>query len=133
MSENLPPNERPARSRTISATPALWVGVVLVLLGLFFLLENLGVPLPNWPIFRLHANWWALFLLIPAGLILSRVYQAYQEQGQLTRHMRNQLLIGVLILIAAATALFNVNWAVFWPFLLIAGGLYLLLRDREAA
>lgn len=126
MGENLPPNERPQAPQSRRDDAALWGGVVLVLIGVYFLLQNLGF------IFRLPFtfNWWALFILIPAGVILGNVWRSYQANGdRLIGEARNQLIVGVLIAAVAFTLLFDIGWDNFWPLLLILGGVLILLTN----
>lgn len=124
MAENLPPNERPQASR--SPDGALWGGIVLVLLGAYFLLQNLGY------VFRLpfDINWWALFILIPAGAILNDAWRSYKAHGdQWVSEARSQLIVGLLIAMVALFFLFKISWGNFWPLLLIFGGALMLLTS----
>ncbi len=126
MSENLPPNERPQASQSRRDNAALVGGMVLVLIGVYFLLQNLGI------VFRLpfDINWWALFILIPAGMILSNVWRSYRANGdRLVGEARNQLIVGVLIAAVALVFLFDIGWDNFWPLLLILGGVLILLAN----
>ncbi len=128
MAENLPPNERPQVSQPRSSNGALWGGIVLVLLGVYFLLQNLGY------VFRLpfDINWWALFILIPAGAILNNVWRSYKANGdQLVGEARNQLIVGLLIALVAFFFLFEISWGNFWPLLLILGGALILITSLQ--
>ena len=55
-----------------------WIGgAILILLGVVFLLQNMGIPF--------LANWWALFILIPAFWAFVAAWDSYQDNGRLTR------------------------------------------------
>ena len=97
-----------------------WIwGIILVLLGVALLLENLG--------FRTLENWWALFILIPAFWAYVGAWDIYQDNSRLTRRAASSLTVGILLTIAAFVFLLNVAIGVYWPVLLIAGGLALLM------
>jgi hypothetical protein len=97
-----------------------WVwGIVLVLLGLMLLLDNVGIPF--------LANWWALFILVPAFWCYAGAWDSYQINKRLTRRAAVAMIIGLLLTALALVFLFNVAFSVYWPVLLIAGGVGLLL------
>ena len=93
-------------------------GAILILLGVIFLLQNLGLPY--------LANWWALFILIPAFGAYVAAWNMFQENGRFTRSGAGSLTVGILLTILAVTFLFNLATGLFWPILLIAGGVVLL-------
>jgi hypothetical protein len=94
------------------------VGVILILLGATFLLQNLGLPfLPNW---------WALFILIPSFWAYVAALDTYQDNGRLTRGGASSLTVGILLTILAFIFLLNLNTSLYWPILLLVGGLVLL-------
>jgi hypothetical protein len=100
----------------------LWIGVGLIILGAVFLLDRMGIHLA-W----FHINWWALFILIPGGIILKNVYDAYEANGQtLTRTTRTQLLIGLLMVLFAFSSLAGIGMHIVMPILLIVGGAAIL-------
>jgi cation transport ATPase len=96
-----------------------WIGgAILILLGVTFLLQNLGLPyLPNW---------WALFILIPAFWAYVAAWNIYQDHSRLTRGGAGSLTVGILLTILALVFLLNLDVGLFWPVLLIVGGLVLL-------
>ena len=97
-------------------------GVILILVGIVFLLQNMTGFYLN--------NWWALFILIPAFGSLSRGWQEVQEAGgKVTSHARSNFIGGVVLTTVAAILLFNLDWAIFGPFLLIAAGAAMLLSS----
>jgi hypothetical protein len=96
-----------------------WLGgAILILLGVVFLLQNLGIPFLE--------NWWALFILIPAFWFFSGTWSSYQHNGRLTRGAGFSLAWGVLLTILSLVFLFNLDLGLYWPLLLIAAGVILL-------
>lgn len=110
--------ERRAARRTYGG----WVGgAVLIALGLIFLLQNTGLLV-------LH-NWWALFILIPAMGSFGTAYGLYRNAGdRLTYSARGSLIGGIVLTMVACAFLFNLNFGLFWPVLLILAGVGLLLN-----
>ncbi len=99
-----------------------WIGgVVLILLGLFFLLQNFSN-------FELQ-NWWALFILIPAVSSFANAWNVYRESdNQLTSAVTRPLLSGTILTFIAAIFLFGIDFGLFWPVLIIFGGLMILFN-----
>jgi hypothetical protein len=98
-----------------------WLGgAVLILLGAVFLLQNLGLAYP--------ANWWALFILIPALGAFGAAWNMYQQTGQLGASARGALIGGALLTLVAAVFLFNLNWGLVVPVLLILAGIAMLVN-----
>lgn len=103
-----------------------WLGgIVLILIGIFFLLGNYG--LVAWQLFD---NWWALFILIPALGALGNAWRTYQMQGRFTDEVFGSLLGSLLLLCISLVFLLNLEWGRIWPIFLILGGLGILLRGR---
>jgi cation transport ATPase len=97
-----------------------WIwGIILVILGVALLLENLGI--------RFLENWWALFILIPAFWAYVGAWDIYQDNNRLTRRGASALTVAILLTVLAFVFLLNVAVGVYWPVLLIAGGLALLM------
>jgi LiaF transmembrane domain len=103
-----------------------WVGpVVLIVIGIIFLLQNIGVQLPG--------NWWAVFFLIPAVYSFAGAWKSYRASGgDLTMAALGPLIGGVVLLVLALVFLFDLslNWGVVLPLILIAVGVAALLRSR---
>ncbi len=95
-----------------------FAGAILVVLGIIFLLQNMG--------YSVLVNWWALFILIPAYWSFAAAWNIYQDHGELTRGSVSSLVIGLLLTLLAVIFLLNLNLGIFWPVLLIVGGLALL-------
>jgi hypothetical protein len=110
---------REARWHRHTGRPFGWIGgAILILLGIVLLLENLHIPFLQ--------NWWALFILIPAFGAFAAAWESYRNNGRLTRDGASSLAGGALLAILALAFLLNLNVGLFWPLLLIAGGLVLL-------
>jgi hypothetical protein len=99
-----------------------WVaGVILIVLGILILLQNLNL-------FTLH-NWWALFILIPAAGAFGAAWKTYQDVGgRLTAGARGSLVAGLILTMVSAVFLFNLEWSILGPVLIILAGLGLLLN-----
>jgi hypothetical protein len=110
---------REARWQRQPGRPYGWIGgAILILLGVTFLLQNMGLPFLT--------NWWALFILIPAFWAYVAAWDIYQDNSRLTRGGVGSLTVGILLTLLALVFLLNVDVGLFWPVLLIAGGLVLL-------
>ena len=104
------------------STGTAWIGgVVLILLGVVFLLQNFGG-------IRFD-NWWALFILLPAVGSFATAWNIYRRTGQWNRPARGALIGGFVLLLITATFLFNLNWGLVFPVLLIVLGVALLLNS----
>jgi hypothetical protein len=111
--------ERHARRGSNSGA---WIGgVVLIILGVIFLLQNVRG-------FHLN-NWWALFILIPAFGSFADAWNIYRRTGRLSRRVRGALVSGCVFSLITATFLFNWNWGLVLPVLLIIWGVTLLLNS----
>ncbi|MGA2491136.1 MAG: hypothetical protein ABSF99_13295 [Anaerolineales bacterium] len=95
-----------------------FAGVLLIMLGVILMLEQLKIPF--------LANWWALFILIPAFWAYVGAWDNYQEASRLTRRAAGSLTVGILLTILAFIFLLNLAVGMLWPALLIIGGLALL-------
>jgi hypothetical protein len=118
MSENTPYNPppdvtsqpEPGGNRS-SRSPGTGERAILILLGVIFLLQNTGI-------FTL-ANWWALFILIPALGAFGNAWSQYREAGRFDSQARGSLIGGLLLSIVAGTFLFGLDWGRVWPVFLI--------------
>ena len=106
------------RGRTGHHT-GLFAGIVLIVLGVLFLLQQLNIPFLY--------NWWALFILIPAFWAFVAAWDRYQDAGRMTRRATGGLVAGLLLTALALIFLLNLGGSFVWPALLILGGLALLL------
>ncbi len=99
-----------------------WVGgVILIILGVVFLLQETGT-------FALE-NWWALFILIPAVGAFGRAWRHYQDAGgRITAGVRSSLIGGLVLTVVSAAFLFNLDWGLLGPVLILLAGISLLIN-----
>ncbi len=95
-------------------------GALLILLGVIFLLRNFGLAYPF--------NWWALFILIPAFGAFGAAWTWYWRTGRLGAPARSALIGGTVLTLIAAAFLFNLNWGLVLPMLLILAGIAMLVN-----
>jgi hypothetical protein len=96
-----------------------FAGVILIILGLIFLLEQMNIPFLE--------NWWALFILIPAFWAFIAAWDNYKEAGRMTRRATGGLVGGLFLTALTLVFLLILGGGFLWPALLILGGLALLL------
>lgn len=100
----------------------LFLAVVFIMIGGGLLISNLTS--------FTFKNWWALFLLIPAGGFMMNAWRDVQENGRLTRRSTGAIIPGIILLTMVAIFLFDLSWTIFWPIILIAVGFSILVgRD----
>jgi hypothetical protein len=96
-----------------------WVGgVILIALGLIFLFRQMGHSLP--------ANWWAIFIAVPAVAALASAWRSYQRDGTLKGGARGALISGLILALIAIALFFGVDLGAIWPILLILLGVVVL-------
>jgi hypothetical protein len=64
--------------------------------------------------------------LIPAFWSYVAAWEIYQDHGRMTRGVADSLTAGILLTLLSLVFLMNLAIGLFWPVLLIAGGLALL-------
>ena len=96
------------------------VGAVLILVGVALLLQNSGITLFH--------NWWALFILIPALSAFAAAWRIFQNSGRWTRAARGALIGGLFLTIMMGAFLFNIEWKLLLPALLIFAGAAMLMN-----
>jgi len=119
--EEMAPEQQERRSR-MGGMP--WMGgLVMILIGMVFLLRQFsGFDLENW---------WALFIIIPAVGAFGSAWRAYEyADRRFTPAVRGSLIGGLVLTLVAAIFLFNLNWAIFFPIVLILAGVSLLVSAR---
>ena len=99
----------------------MFFGLILILIGVALLFRDLTD-------FKIH-NWWAFFILIPAFGSFTRAWDHYQAGGShLTRRASSALLSGFFFVALTALLLFNLEWELFLPIILILFGISGLLN-----
>ncbi len=77
-----------------------FAGILLIVLGVIFLLQQMNIPF--------LANWWALFILIPAFWAYVSAWDNYQDANRITRRVTGALILGLMLTALALIFLFNV-------------------------
>jgi hypothetical protein len=110
---------RQRRASRGSSTGTLVFGAILILLGIAFLLQTLGI-------FDLD-NWWALFIMLPAVGAFESAWREYKDAGsRLNSKARGSLILGFILTMVTAVLLFELNWSVLGPILIILAGIAIL-------
>ncbi|MFN2138061.1 MAG: LiaF transmembrane domain-containing protein, partial [Candidatus Promineifilaceae bacterium] len=95
-------------------------GLVFIAIGVCYFLYQYGY-LPA------LANWWALFLLLPAVGTLAAAVGAYRRRKHLWAPEVVGLFIAAIFFFSLTAAfLFSVDFSWLWPLFLIAAGLVLM-------
>ena len=118
-------SNKPAPSRA----QGLMTGLVVIAIGLYFLLRNLGVDLP----FVYMHNWWALFILVAAVAPLTQALRTWNANHRFDAGVARPLLSALAIVTVALMFLLDLRWDLWWPVFVIYGGLWLLVRDQPSA
>jgi hypothetical protein len=95
-------------------------GLVVIMVGVVFLLRNLGIPLP---FAGLH-NWWALFILVGAVPFLAQALDSYRKAGRVDQAVLHSLLVAGASILVASIFLIGLDLSVWWPLFVIYGGLW---------
>ena len=121
MTEN--PEIKPKDEKSVEkqGRSAWFIGAVLIIVGLAFIVENLNLP------YFKEGNWWAIFLLIPIVSILDDIYRIYTtssegKTGAIVSKAVGLFILGTIMIIF----LFGLNLGIYWPVLLIAAGVVFL-------
>jgi hypothetical protein len=104
-----------------------WLGgFLLIFLGLVFLFNNLGLV-------RLPGNWWAMFIMLPSFASWYGAWHQYSSNGgHFTRSAIGALTWGSLPFLIGLIFLFNLNWGLFWPLILIFAGVSALINVQAS-
>jgi len=104
-------------------------GLLVIGLGLFFLLDNLGI---HPALLDMH-NGWAWLVLLAAVVPASDAVQRYRRVGRLDGPACRSLLSAAVIAMVALMFLLSLPWHRWWPVFVIYGGLCMLARTLPAA
>ena len=100
---------------------ALVGGIMLIGLGVIFLLQNAGALYLQ--------NWWALFILLPAFGSFATAHGAYRTNGgHLNSMVRGSIIGGLVFTVIAVVFLFNLNFSLLLPAVLIVAGVGILFN-----
>ncbi len=97
-------------------------GVVLILLGGIFLLNNMGYD------FISIDNWWAIFILAPGLSMMASSFKYFRAKNRFSRGARTRGLLGLILSAFAVSLLFGIDMLYIGPALLVGFGIYLLLK-----
>ncbi|MBT3251895.1 MAG: hypothetical protein HN729_12775 [Candidatus Marinimicrobia bacterium] len=99
-----------------------WTGALLVLLGIYLLLEKSGY-IPE------LENWWALFIVLPGLATIGSAYKSLMDEGIITRRIIDRIASGVTIMFVGCVMLFGWQWSRIWPVFLIIIGTEYFIKD----
>lgn len=102
--------------------------LLVIGLGVFFLLGNLGIRVP---LFDLR-DWWAWLILAAAIVPLSDAARSYQSRRVIDDSVLQPLLTATVIIMVALMFLLHLSWRQWWPVFVIYGGLSMLVRSRRS-
>ena len=97
-----------------------------IVLGVVFILVGAAVLFSMTTGYTLH-NWWALFMLIPAGKMSMELWQDYETNGRLTKKTSGLIIPITVLLTIISIFLFNLSWSIIWPASFIAVGVSILV------
>lgn len=98
-----------------------WFGIILILAGMIIFAQQAGWLGPRF-------NWWALFILIPAFGSLTGTYYAVRASGKFNAAARSSLGSALILFTLTFIFLLGLDWAVWWPLMVIAPGFAILLN-----
>lgn len=107
-----------ARKREEKPQAAWFGGVVLIVLGVIFLLENSGVVITE--------NWWTAFIYLAAGASFLNMWRQWRHAGFFDSKATGSLTGGLLLTTVATIFLFNLEWDMWWPLVLVSIGIGIL-------
>ena len=74
-------------------------------------------------------NWWAMFIFLPAVGSLNAAWTAFRRNdGVFTAGVRSSLGGGLIVLTVAVLLLFDMDWSIWWPLMLIMPGFSIFLN-----
>jgi drug/metabolite transporter (DMT)-like permease len=96
------------------------VGIVLILLGVAFLLENSGYLV-------LLGNWWALLIYLAALASFANAWRSYRTKGEFSATATGSLTWCLVFAVIATIFFFNLLWDQWWPAILVAIGVGIIV------
>jgi hypothetical protein len=123
MSDMTPAPREEWRAHHRGGEEASWiVGVILILLGGAFMLERSGV-------FVLTGNWWSVFIYLAAAASFLNMWRSYRARGEFGAGAGSSLTWGLVLTVIATIFLLNLTWDMWWPAILIAVGVGMVLSN----
>ena len=110
---------QPSEHRARRGNNLVWAVALIVIGGIMLVRNLLGVQ----GVF----NWWAIFILIPAAGAFSTTVAVVQRSGRFNAAARSSLGSGIVLTTLAVMFLFNLDWGKWWPLMVIALGVSLIL------
>ena len=102
----------------------LWFGLATILLGVGFLAKSMPIPVIENMLFH---RWWAIPILIPGvGAFVNALVICASNGFKPTWTVLGFSLVGVAFTATGLFALYNLNWNLLGPIILIAGGIVVL-------
>lgn len=98
----------------------IW-GLIFIIGGIILFTQQLGWLGPRY-------NWWALFILVPALASFGGAFTAFQETGKFNAGVRGGIGGGIVLLTLSFMFLIGLDWAKWWPLMVLAGGLSIFLE-----
>lgn len=109
--------KRTPATRREERTTNLFIGGMMIAIGLVFFLQQLGV-------FAGDFAWWALFILIPGFYLLGLTVHGYRQTGR----VEGGLAVGGLAsIVVALVFLLELDWGLIWPIFIIIPGVAFML------
>jgi drug/metabolite transporter (DMT)-like permease len=123
MSDNMPVSKvGPGPQRRGEGQGAsMIVGLVLIVLGAVFFLQQVSN-------FTMPRNWWALFILLAAVASFANVWRSYHASGTFGTQAGGSLVWSLVLTAVAGIAYFDA-WDRWWPFILIAIGVGIVVAN----
>jgi NAD/NADP transhydrogenase beta subunit len=98
------------------------VGVILILFGAAFMLEQTGVVV-------LTGNWWSVFIYLGAAASFINAWRSYRARGEAGSSAGGSLTWGLVLTVVATIFLLDLEWNTWWPAILIAVGAGMVLSS----
>ncbi len=98
------------------------VGVILILLGAAFLLQQAGFDI-------FVGNWWTIFIYLLAVGSFYNMWRAYRASGSFGGQATASLTWGLVLAAVATIFLLDLAWSVWWPSILIVCGAGILIGE----
>jgi hypothetical protein len=120
---DMTPEPRWGRGIRRRGETASWlVGVVLIVLGVAFFLEQAGVIV-------MPESWWSVFIYLAAIGSFATSWSAYRARGSFGPAAGSSLTWGLVLTVVASIFWFDLAWSRWWPAILIAVGVGIVISN----